>query len=65
MNKIVDYTKLKKHELMDLVQELYQELAQQEILIEKLEKQYTQLKAKMSGKIGAAAGFGHKNPNVR
>jgi hypothetical protein len=58
-------SKLKKAELVELVGQLYKEIAQLEVALEDKTKELAQLKAKMSGKIGVAAGFGTKNPNVR
>lgn len=57
--------KLKKSELVELVGQLYQELAEQEIHIEALDKELKNLKAKMSGRIGSAAGKGVRNPHVK
>lgn len=50
MNK-EELQKLKKDELIELILQLQAEM--------------NKIKAKMSGKIGAAAGFGTQNPNVR
>jgi len=67
MTKLIaeDLLKMKKQDLIDLVEKLYAELEKIEDNLSAISGEYDKLRAKMSGRIGFAGGMGTRNPNVK
>lgn len=57
--------KLTKDELIKLIEQLYVERIKLEDELINVHKELDNLRAKMSGKIGFAAGKGARNPHVK